>query len=157
MPGFAELDRLSKPTPPKQVAIGFAFDHQVSSVALLKKTGKKEGQSKYAGWNAPGGHIEQGESALDAMRREFEEETGAFVGNWERFAVVRTPEFVIHCFRAKNVRLDLLYTREQEEVRVFYLHDLPNDTVYDVKWLLAMALNVPQSMEFEIHEHPVAA
>ena len=60
----------------KAYVVGFAFDITNENVALILKT-KPEWQAGL--YNGIGGKIEEGERPIDAMSREFEEETGCHI------------------------------------------------------------------------------
>lgn len=53
--------------------LGFAFSENGAQVLLLQKARPAWARSK---WNGIGGHVEVGETFLQAMVREFEEESG---------------------------------------------------------------------------------
>jgi 8-oxo-dGTP pyrophosphatase MutT (NUDIX family) len=67
----------------KEYVLGFAFKRSTREVVLIEK--KLEDGKRYL--NGIGGKIEENESALHAMQREFEEEVGIYVGadRWKRF------------------------------------------------------------------------
>ena len=58
------------------------------------------------GWEMPGGQVETGESLLDALRREVEEESGCRIEIDKLtgiYSKVTPPEMVLHLFRARHV------------------------------------------------------
>src|SRR5262245_46641476 len=70
----------------KRYAVGFVFvEFDGPWVLLLRKTRPAWQAGKL---NGPGGHIEDGESDIDAMRREFLEEVGYKITDWTSFAVL---------------------------------------------------------------------
>jgi 8-oxo-dGTP diphosphatase len=60
-----EVERFAHP----RIAAGVLFRDQDGRLLLVKPTYK-------AGWDIPGGYVEQGESPLSAARRELQEELG---------------------------------------------------------------------------------
>jgi len=60
-------------------ALGFLFSKDKEKVVLIKKT-KPEWQAGFL--NGVGGKVEQGETYVEAMIREFEEETGVVFTDW---------------------------------------------------------------------------
>ena len=50
--------------------------------------------------NGIGGHIEPGETPINAMEREFYEEAGLTVLNWRPVAVLTGKQFIVHFFSA---------------------------------------------------------
>lgn len=63
----------------KRYTIGALFTPELDLVLLIEKT-KPDWQKGRL--NLPGGHIEQGETCLQCVRREFQEETGLDVEKW---------------------------------------------------------------------------
>jgi 8-oxo-dGTP pyrophosphatase MutT (NUDIX family) len=61
----------------------FIFDSQKKQILLLKHTDTSRG------YDIPGGHIETGETPIEALHREILEETGAIVKNIKMIGVQR--------------------------------------------------------------------
>ncbi len=70
-----------------RVAVGLIFDH--SGGILIAKRG--EDKPHPGMWEFPGGKIESGESPLEALKREIEEEVGLIVLEAEPFTSVKHP------------------------------------------------------------------
>lgn len=112
--------------------VGLMFDEAEERVLLIRK---KRGPSNVIGrWNGIGGHIESGEQPVDAMVREFKEETGfeTTVAQWRQIARLRSSRntaleqradvffFAAHCDEAF-----LRYaTITDEKVEYFWIDDL---------------------------------
>lgn len=82
----------------RQYVLGFLFDAR-GNVTLIRKL-KPDWQVGML--NGIGGKIERNETPLQAMRREFLEETGWAQTNWEMFAVMFGKGWKVHCFAATN-------------------------------------------------------
>jgi 8-oxo-dGTP pyrophosphatase MutT (NUDIX family) len=95
--------------------------------------------------NAPGGHVEFLESPLDAVVREFHEETGVVVprSEWVIFAELHTGPGVISCFVSANSELLFrVSTTTDEPVYVCSVQGLLNGNhslVQGVKELLHLS------------------
>lgn len=129
--------------------VGFMFSEDRSAVALIRKC-KPEWQ--HGKLNGIGGKIEPNEDAVQAMVREFKEETGADTepGEWKHFAEAigvnngdEAEEF--HCdFFASVGSLQRLRSAEYEQVELWQigLMHLPSaSSVENVAWLLRLALD----------------
>lgn len=128
---------------------GFMFDGD--EVVLVRKN-KPEWQKGQ--FNGVGGKIEDGETAHQAMTREFEEETGVFHLDWSLFASLHGDGWVVNFFRADGDS-SLVRTMEGEEIvrfpvdSVSVLNCIPNLT-----WLIPMAksMSYDRSTHFTIAE-----
>jgi len=83
--------------PRKKWVVGFLF-RNTTEVALVLKIHPKWQAGKL---NGVGGTIEEGESPLAAMTREFKEEAGVAVNDWREFALLKVQDgdvwfFVAH-------------------------------------------------------------
>lgn len=124
----------------KSYVLGFCFDQNFERVLLIQKL-KPDWQRGFL--NGLGGAIEPGESAPCAMRREFREECGLDVRDWFRFAEMRGPEWIVHCFVAAMPRGDIGHYRSLTDETVYYVHtgvrqERPR-MLSNLPWLLQMA------------------
>ena len=120
----------------KRYVIGFLFDDFSGFLPRIRKNRPEWQAGKL---NAPGGHIEEGETPLQAMTREFMEETGAMVTDWTLFAVMFDPEFEVHCFFAEG---DVGECKTMTDERVFVVNPdhLPEyEHIDNLLWLIPMA------------------
>lgn len=117
--------------------IGFLFNFD-NRVLLINKT-KPEWQKGLL--NGIGGKIEKGESPVEAMIREFEEEAGITVGAWRNFATLNGKDYTIHLYSA--LYLPTLGTPEsmtEETIEWVDLDEIPYErTVPNLRWLLPVA------------------
>lgn len=101
--------------------VGFAFSNSREAVLLVEK---KRPEWMKGLLNGIGGSIEEGESSLDAMRRECEEETGLCLG-WECKGIMRGINndgsvFVCHIFYAYSHGI---YAFKQKEDELLIIHN----------------------------------
>jgi 8-oxo-dGTP diphosphatase len=96
---------------------GFMFSEDRTHLALIQK---KKPEWQRGRFNAIGGKIEPGEGALDAMVREFQEETGVDTTPevWESLATLTGPGWRVHFFHAFTDSVWDARTTTDEEVFV---------------------------------------
>lgn len=82
----------------KLMVIGIVYTPDEDAVILLKKNKPDKFKGLYIG---PGGKIEPGETPYKAMVREFEEETGILLLDWELTTKYITSNKVIYVFRSE--------------------------------------------------------
>lgn len=120
---------------------GFYFSDDREFVVLIHKERPNWQKGKL---NGVGGKVEEGEFALDAMRREFREETGLDIENWDSFCVLRDDAngYEITYYRAFGSQINEAKTTTDEKVEVFQvgaIFTLP--LLHNLTWLIPMALD----------------
>lgn len=134
---------------------GFCFDYSRERLALILKN-KPEWQNGC--YNAIGGKIEAGEIPIDAMQREFLEETGADIWAWNLFCTYKGPGYIVYFFKAFSKEIANVRTMETEEVKVFDLTgvELSDCKVIDnLNWLIPLALDINVD-KTDVFEYEVA-
>lgn len=118
---------------------GFLFNKDRSMVALIRKE-KPEWQKDRL--NGIGGKIEDGETPLFAMQREFEEETGAVVEDWHHFAALFHSGHIIHFFVSFEQDTVKLNSTTDEKVGWYLVSNLNSQPIIgNLKWLIPLALD----------------
>jgi len=120
--------------------VGFLFHNETGDVALIHKN--------HPGWqagklNGVGGKIKSGELSIVAMRREFKEEAGIDIEDWEPFATLDGSTYTVYVFRAfcDTETAQQLRSCTDEKVEWFpSTHMCENkDVVSNLKWLIPLA------------------
>jgi len=116
--------------------VGFLFDND--KVALIKKTHPDWQRGKL---NGIGGHMENNESPLDAIIREFKEEADLEVRNWEHYCTLSYSGDCILYFFAANIAPNSRIKSNTEEIVNWYpLKQLDKLNVIPIlRWLIPMA------------------
>jgi 8-oxo-dGTP diphosphatase len=143
----SQMKKLNLPHPLHMV-VGFLKDAD-ENIPFIRKL-KPEWQKGLL--NGVGGKCKNGEAPWTAMVREWEEETGDKTEHeWRRFAVLRFPSAVLHCFRAQCKKLPLLpETNDAGEAIEVYQNEIKNgDCIPNLHWLLPLAFNDPDRMFVE--------
>lgn len=122
--------------------VGFLFDRW-GSVALIEKDRPAWQAGKV---NGIGGKIEYGEGALQAMTREFKEETGVDWNIWTQIGMLESPRSFIYVFKGFTDSDTLRSVKTMETERVFvhntYAELVPKNAVPNLHWLIPFALNI---------------
>ena len=122
-----------------EYALGFCFSSDKKIVVVICKHRPEWQKGNY---NGIGGHIEEGETPVAAMVREFEEETGVTTrqDDWFYFAKLNGAAFAVHCFACFD---DAFWTKvetktDEEVIRVGTMALLGGSypLVSNVPWLI---------------------
>ncbi len=124
--------------------VGFCFNEERDRVALIQK---KRPSWQEGLWNGIGGRIETVatdvyETPLEAMRREFLEETGIEVASWLHAITLVMENKHVYVFRAFDNRVEECSTQTDEEVQVWNWKTAEDrhfsTLVPNVRWFLPM-------------------
>lgn len=120
--------------------VGLAFDDQ-GRVALIEKNRPAWQRGLL---NGIGGKVEKNEMPIQAMIREFEEETGKRIESWHLFLTLNYPDSYVYFFRTRvdssvldeleNVTDEFLFIGEYED----YMTSRRNFLVRNLKWIMPL-------------------
>lgn len=118
------------------------FDSTKENVALIRKT-KPKWQAGLL--NGIGGKVERKEETIDAMVREFREETGfsTITEDWLCFASMHGSGFSVHYYCMVGPIYELK-TMEEEMIEIASVrcfHPKQQNCVENLPWLLGLALD----------------
>ena len=120
---------------------------------LLQNRVKKD----WKGYTLPGGHVEAGESFVDAVKREMKEETGLNIQNPKLVGIKQFPfkneegvdcRYIVLLFKAEEFKGEVVSSSEGEMTWVRYDQLSNMDTVDDLEDLLDV-FNNPDLTEFQ--------
>src|SRR5688572_545883 len=124
----------------KTYVAGFLFRDIHSSLGCVALIEKQKPEWQRGLLNGIGGKIEACETPHDAMVREFQEETGAFVDDWEQFCELEGIDWKVYFFR--SFAPAEIETQEKEKVCWRYVDDLHKlRTLPNLLWLIPLALD----------------
>jgi 8-oxo-dGTP diphosphatase len=134
--------------------VGFLFDNRGENVLLIRKTKPPWMKGKL---NGIGGKIEHGESPINAMIREFKEETGCNGPLWKLLGTLENPDFEMYVFYDFSDRA-MLEARTQvddvgrgegtiEYVNYFPVFPHTIDRMPNLRWLIPMCLSHGSDLE----------
>lgn len=124
----------------RKYVIGLMFSKDFSDVALIRKNRPAWQKGKL---NGIGGKIESHELPIEAMIREFKEETGHNTSDWRFFCKLIVSNVEVHFFTTTGFLSELNSMTDEEIVivnaREFHSYD--NGIVQDLRWLIPMAMD----------------
>lgn len=120
-------------------ACGFLFDTRRKYTVLTLRT-KPPVADLY---NGIGGKLESEESTHECVVREFREETGIEILEWEEFLYLTGKDWTVQFFRAFSDRIwDIRTQKDEDEVILASLRDISGiNTVPNLRWIIPMALD----------------
>tara|TARA_R110000787_G_scaffold63273_5_gene142543 strand:+ start:57 stop:500 length:444 start_codon:yes stop_codon:yes gene_type:complete len=125
----------------KKYVTGLLFSQDASHVVLIKKINPLWQRGLF---NGIGGKIEADESSVDAMVREFFEETGVITNqaDWTCYARIFRPKcYDVDVYFAHSDLAFSAKTLEQEQVHIIKLTELPSNIIPNLQWLMPLALD----------------
>jgi len=118
--------------------VGFLFSSDYKRVVLINKNRPEFQKGLY---NGVGGRIEEDELPIDAMIREFYEETDVLIENWKEYAIL-DGDCVVHVFAAYSEKYSEVTTKTDERVEILYTFEVPSLKIMpNLRWLIPMALD----------------
>lgn len=118
--------------------VGFLFDHSKTKVLLIEKN-KPSWQKGLL--NGVGGKVESDDKNIqDAMQREFKEETGLNITDWKFYCQLSGyTHFNKVYFYVAFGDLEKANQIESERLIITDINQLPDNILYDLKWLIPLA------------------
>jgi 8-oxo-dGTP diphosphatase len=132
----------------KHYVAGLMFSYDRQQVALIRKQKPEWQRGKL---NGVGGKVEAGETAIEAMAREFKEETGCQTAeeSWKLFCVMHgnndggEGSFRVDFF-TNTGPLSYLVSTEEEKIEIIQtdsVHATRGDMIENLAWLIALAID----------------
>jgi len=120
---------------------GFMLSHDLKRVALIRKNRPVWQAGKL---NGIGGHVESGETDIQAMVREFEEETGLKTDEelWFKYARLSDNGAFAVSFFVTQGSLQCLESKTDEKVEVVNVSELHEiEAIENIPWLVHLAID----------------
>ncbi len=140
----------------KEYVAGFLVDTE--EVLLVQKLKPDWQKGK---WNAIGGKIEKNESPNEAMVREFKEEVGIEVVDWNQFCTLSGKDFIVYFYISHDFPLGETHKGVNdvgEKLRWFSIENIINqetiETIRNIPWLLCMALD-ESDLKFSVNQSEI--
>ncbi|MBW8002607.1 MAG: NUDIX hydrolase [Planctomycetes bacterium] len=122
----------------KHYVLGFLFTSNCDKVLLVKKNKPKWMKDR---WNGIGGKVEEKETPMEAMKRETLEEVGMHYV-WEQRGTFIHPGGTVFVFASVVEGSSISYRQlEEEELRGFFLDELPKTVMKNLKYLIPLCLS----------------
>ena len=133
------MDILKYATSPlPRYCVGFMFNPEMDSVVLIRKKRPKWQKGRL---NGVGGRIEDNEAPIEAMRREFKEETGVGFADWKPMVLLECPDALVWFFWARGdqyFKAETVTDEGVEKVAVYWTMETAQ-VLPGLPWLIQMA------------------
>ncbi len=130
--------------------LGFMFDQKSYGVLLIQKIKPAWQAGKL---NGIGGKIEPNENSLQAMQREFKEETGIDQFYWEWVTQISGDDWSVEVFTCKDDKIHDFASMEDEHVLYIPLDELHSyDVISNLDWLIPMCLDA-KNINYKVSNH----
>lgn len=137
----------------ENMVVGFPF-FDFDGVYLIRKN-RPEWQAGML--NGIGGHVEKGETPINAMIRECFEETGVSVENWIHVCVMKGEDFYLDVFTINLPLGTKMESKTDETIVRCYIHRLCFEhTIPNTRFLVPMCrehLDNPHSFKTAVFEY----
>jgi 8-oxo-dGTP diphosphatase len=130
-----------------EYVLALLFTADAREVVLIRKTRPAWQAGRI---NALGGKLRNGESLLDAARREVREEAGVDVERWEPFLIWHDREYRLQAVRAFDDVARLARSSEDQEVFLADVGGLPLDVIDNLRWIVPLALDRDVAVPVEV-------
>ena len=123
----------------KKYSLGFLFSASGELVCLIQKE-KPEWQKGCL--NGVGGKVEEGETFIECMIREFQEETGVFIQDWIESGKIVSNEYEVMVYCSFNDKINEVSSITDEEVIIVSVFNIGiSYTIRNVPVLVEMCLD----------------
>jgi 8-oxo-dGTP diphosphatase len=127
-----------------EYVLGFAYNKIGDTIVVLIKKNRPLWQKGLL--NGVSGHIEINETPYEAMKREFHEETGVIVDDWENYCIIVNESYIIHIFKSYISNIELLEIEKTTDEEIFnvYVNDIFKydlNIVPNIGWLILLGLD----------------
>lgn len=135
-------------------AVGIAVD-ETGRIAFIRKLRP----AWMAGLlNCPGGHIEEHETGIEAVRREFREETGVDIAAWRHLVNVAGTGYHVEYYTAHITHdtMNRVHTTTDEPTEVHHWNHIPtSELAPKLEWVIPLAGRTAEgnSEPFAVREH----
>jgi len=149
----------------KNYVVGFLFSEDLDTVVLIEKRRPDWQAGKL---NGPGGHVEDGEHPQEAMKREFKEEAGEEIWNWNLFATITNEkDWTVWFYRSVVSQEIINKCSTQTDEKIIQVHlgtddgdgvqnKLPSNVIDNLNWLIPLALSKDNSIPLYIKERTIS-
>ncbi len=137
-----------------EYVLGFLFNQNKTEVVLIKKNRPDWQKGKL---NGVGGHIkiDECETPINAIRREFEEEAGVDVIRWTVRVIMHGKDnndnlWRVWCFFAFD-KINNVKSITDEQIRIVPVNNLPENIIPSLRWIIPMCLDDDSSIFPPVH------